>query len=235
MKRSLRVALAIALAASMQLPALAQHGGGGGGHYSAAPRAAAPPPRPAAPPPRPVQQPGFSFPHDPAARPAPAYPAHPIAPPAARPMPPGSRPVAPQGGRTAYRPPQTSSPNYRGVVVTNPNHWGHYGWNHGRVWYPAPIYWGGGFWGPFAVGAATAAVMGSIVYANQTYTSYAINTGSPGATLLSNYGLRQVPCGPPGLVVIYGPNFGIICANPNGRVAAGNYAVNTDNLTLQSQ
>jgi hypothetical protein len=37
------------------------------------------------------------------------------------------------------------------------------------------------------------------------------------------------------LVVIYGPNNGVICANPNGRVAAGNYAVNENNLTLQSQ
>jgi hypothetical protein len=53
--------------------------------------------------------------------------------------------------------------------------------------------------------------------------------------LLSNYGLQQVPCGGGGLVVIYGPNFGVICARPNGRVAAGNYAVNTDTLTLQSQ
>jgi hypothetical protein len=225
MKRSLRVALAIALAASMQLPALAQHGGGGGGHYSAAPRAAAPPPRPAAPPPRPVQQPGFSFPHDPAARPAPAYPAHPIAPPAARPMPPGSRPVAPQGGRTAYRPPQTSSPNYRGVVVSNPNHWGHYGWNHGRVWYPAPIYWGGGFWGPFALGALTGALLyGSIIdyQDQQIYPSYQI------------YQLTQTPCGPPNLVVIWGPGDSVICAFPNNFVDAGNYQLDPSTLTLVS-
>jgi len=124
---------------------------------------------------------------------------------------------------------------YTGRIVTNPVHYPAWGWNRGVVWAPVGGYWGGGFWGPFAVGAATAAVMGSIVYANQTYTSYHVQTGSPGATLLSNYGLRQVPCGPPGLVVIYGPNFGIICANPNGRVAAGNYAVNVDGLTLQSQ
>jgi hypothetical protein len=36
-------------------------------------------------------------------------------------------------------------------------------------------------------------------------------------------------------VVIYGPNFGVICATPNGRVGAGSYAVNVDNLTIQSQ
>jgi hypothetical protein len=125
---------------------------------------------------------------------------------------------------------------YSGAVVVNPIYRGPaWGWNHGAVWAPYPSYWGGGFWGAFAVGAATAAVMGSIYYNNQTYTSYQISSGSPGATLLSNYGLQQVPCGPPNLVVIYGPNLGVICANPNGRVAAGSYAVNTDTLTLQSQ
>lgn len=130
-------------------------------------------------------------------------------------------------GRNAYY--------YNGRVVVNPVGYSAWGWNRGVVWAPYGAYWGGGFWGPFAVGAATAAVMGSIVYANQTYTSYHVQSGSPGATLLSNYGLQQVPCGPSGLVVIYGPNFGVICANPNGRVAAGSYAVNTDTLTLQSQ
>ncbi len=77
--------------------------------------------------------------------------------------------------------------------------------------------------------------MGSIVNNNQTYESYQASSGSPGANLLSNYGLQQVPCGGSGQVVIYGPNNGVICANPNGRVAAGNYAVNQNDLTLQSQ
>jgi hypothetical protein len=130
-------------------------------------------------------------------------------------------------GRNAYY--------YSGRVVVNPRYYPAWGWNRGAVWAPYGSYWGGGFWGAFAIGAASAAVMGSIYYANQTYTSYQINSGSPGATLLSNYGLRQVQCGPPGLVVIYGPNLGIICAEPNNLVAAGNYAVNVDNLTLQSQ
>ena len=78
-------------------------------------------------------------------------------------------------------------------------------------------------------------MIGSIYYNNTQYTSYQVTQSSPGAQLLSNYGLQQVECGPPGLVVVYGPNNGIICANPNGRVAAGNYAVNESNLTLQSQ
>lgn len=129
-----------------------------------------------------------------------------------------------------------NSYGYHGAVVVNPVYRGPaWGWNGGAVWAPVPSYWGGGFWGPFAVGAATAIVMGSIVRSNQTYTSYQVNSGSPGATLLSNYGLQQVQCGPPGLVVIYGPNNGVICANPNDRVAAGTYAVNENNLTLQSQ
>ncbi len=124
---------------------------------------------------------------------------------------------------------------YGGRVVVNPRYYPAWGWNRGVAWAPYGAYWGGGFWGAFAIGAATAAVAGSIYYANQNYTSYYVSAGSPGATLLSNYGLRQVPCGPSGLVVIYGPNLGIICAEPNQLVAAGSYAVNVDNLTLQSQ
>jgi hypothetical protein len=125
---------------------------------------------------------------------------------------------------------------WHGAVVVNPVYRGPaWGWNHGVAWAPNYGYWGGGFWGGFAVGAATAAVMGSIYYNNTHYPSYQVSAGSPGAQLLSNYGLQQVPCGPPGLVVIYGPNNGIICANPNNLVAAGSYAVNENNLTLQSQ
>jgi hypothetical protein len=124
---------------------------------------------------------------------------------------------------------------YGGRVIVNPRYYPAWGWNRGVAWAPYGAYWGGGFWGAFAIGAATAAVAGSIYYANQRYTSYYVSSGSPGATLLSNYGLRQVPCGPAGLVVIYGPNLGIICAQPNNLVAAGSYAVNVDNLTLQSQ
>jgi hypothetical protein len=122
---------------------------------------------------------------------------------------------------------------YRGAVVVNPVYRGPaWGWNHGVAWAPVPTYWGGGFWGPFAAGV----VMGAIINSanNQKYTSYQVNPGSPGAQLLSNYQLQQVPCGPPNLVVIYGPNNGVICAKPNHLVAAGTYAVNADTLSLQS-
>jgi hypothetical protein len=47
--------------------------------------------------------------------------------------------------------------------------------------------------------------------------------------------LTQAPCGPPNLVVIYGPNNSVICATPNELVAAGNYSVNTSNLTIVSE
>ena len=124
---------------------------------------------------------------------------------------------------------------YHGAVIANPVYVTSWGWHGGVVWAPYGAYWGGGFWGAFAIGAATAAVMGYVMYQNQRYASYAVSTGSPGAILLSNYGLQQVPCGPPNLVVIYGPNFGIICANPNFRVAPGSYAVNVNTLSLQSQ
>jgi hypothetical protein len=127
---------------------------------------------------------------------------------------------------------------YRGAVVTNPvyYHYPTWGWNGGVAWYPAPYYYGGGFWGPFAVGVASAAVFGSIVAANNvTYTSYQVQPASPGAKLLASYQLTQTPCGAPNLVVIYGPNNSVICAYPNNLVAAGNYSVNSSNLTIVSQ
>ncbi|MGZ3528888.1 MAG: hypothetical protein ACXVAO_14505 [Vulcanimicrobiaceae bacterium] len=124
------------------------------------------------------------------------------------------------------------------TVVANPVYSGPaWGWNHGVAWAPAPTYWGGGFWGSLAIGAASAAVYGSIVNSTtqQTYTSYQAQPNSPGATLLSNYHLQQVQCGPPNIVVIYGPSNSVICANPNDVVAAGNYNVDPSNLSIVSQ
>ena len=128
--------------------------------------------------------------------------------------------------------------NVNRTVVANPVYTGPaWGWNHGVAWYPAPTYWGGGFWGSLAVATASAAVFGAVVNSttHQTVTSYQVQANSPGATLLSNYHLTQTQCGPPNLVVIYGPNNSVICANPNDIVAAGNYNLNTDTLTLVSQ
>jgi hypothetical protein len=123
----------------------------------------------------------------------------------------------------------------RNPVYVNNTDWG---WNHGVAWYPSYGYWGGGFWGALGIGVASAAVgaavYGSIVSNNVTYTSYQIQPSSPGATLLSNYQLTQVQCGPPDLVVIYGPQNSVICARPNNLVAAGTYQLNTKTLTLSS-
>jgi hypothetical protein len=126
---------------------------------------------------------------------------------------------------------------YHGAYVYTPYYHGYsaWGWNGGYAWYPAPYYWGGGFWGAFAIGAATAATYGSIVANSVTYTSYEAQPSSPGAKLLAAYKLTQVPCGPPNLVVIYGPNKSAICATPNGVVAAGNYSVNEQTLTIVSE
>jgi hypothetical protein len=126
---------------------------------------------------------------------------------------------------------------YHGAYVTNPVYGGYpaWGWNAGMAWYPAPYYYGGGFWGAFAIGVTSAAVYGSIVAANsQTITSYQVAPQSPGAKLLASYKLTQVPCGPPNLVVIYGPNNSAICAEPNSMVAAGDYNVDSSNLSIVS-
>jgi len=126
--------------------------------------------------------------------------------------------------------------NVNRVVVVNPIYRGPaWGWNRGVVWVAAPGYWGGGFWGAMAIGATTAIIYGTIVANSQTYTSYQVQPSSPGATLLSNYQLTQTPCGPPNLVVVYGPNNSLICAYPNNLVSAGTYTVDSSNLSLVSQ
>jgi hypothetical protein len=122
--------------------------------------------------------------------------------------------------------------------VTNPVYHGYpaWGWNGGYAWYGAPYYWGGGFWGAFAVGVTSAAVYGAVVAANnQSYTSYQVTPESPGAKLLESYRLTQTPCGPPNLVIIYGPNNSVICAQPNDLVAAGNYSVDSQTLVIVSE
>jgi hypothetical protein len=122
-------------------------------------------------------------------------------------------------------------------VVVNPVYRGGpaWGWNHGVAWYPAPAYWGGGFWGAMAIGVTSAAVYGAIMANNVRYASYQIQPNSPGATLLNNYQLTQTPCGPPNLVVIFGPNNSVICAYPNNIVSPGNYNLDPSTLTLTSQ
>jgi hypothetical protein len=51
--------------------------------------------------------------------------------------------------------------------------------------------------------------------------------------MLANYQLTQTPCGPPNLVVIFGPT--VICAYPNNLVAPGEYTLDPSSLTIASQ
>ena len=128
------------------------------------------------------------------------------------------------------------------TVINNPVYGGAgaYGWNGGVAWAPAPYYYGGGFWGAMAIGVTSAAVFGAVVdedeetHTETTYNSYEVQPNSPGSTLLSNYQLVQVKCGPEGLVVIYGPENSVICANPTDQVKAGTYELNTETLSLTS-
>jgi hypothetical protein len=256
MKRTIAYALSIGLTLSAPLSAAAQNRGGGGGGARSAP-AARPAARPAQRPPANNARPpgnGFNLNTDyNAGRPPGTRPPNGGNAGGTRPAPPnggggnwngnggGTRP--PNGGGNwngNYRPPGPHNPGYYGgrPIIVNPVYppgpaWG---WNRGVAWYPAPYYWGGGFWGALAIGATSAAigaaVYGSIVIDNQTYTSYQVEPASPGATLLKNYQLRQTQCGPPDLVVIYGPDNSIICAFPSQYVAPGYYNLDPSQLSI---
>ena len=123
----------------------------------------------------------------------------------------------------------------RNNVVVNPRGWGSWGWNNGRPWSPNYNYWGGGFWGSFAAGAAVTGLTAAAINAsNDDSPEYiVIQEGSPGNTLFSSYGLVQVQCVEGGnLVFIYGPQDSLICATPNSSVVAGFYDVNPTDMTL---
>jgi hypothetical protein len=145
---------------------------------------------------------------------------------------------------------------WRGAFIANPYRWRPWAWNRGVRWYPAPCYWGGGFWGEWGLLAAPAAScywggsywgpwglyasapvpFGSVpdYDAREIYPSYEAAPQSPGAELLQDYGLQQTDCGPPNLVVIWGPDKSVICAFPSDLVAPGNYVLDPDTLTLHS-
>jgi hypothetical protein len=125
-----------------------------------------------------------------------------------------------------------------GPVVQNPRHWsGNWQWNRGLAWQPAPTYWGGGFWGPFGLGALASALLYGYIADPQSqvyYPSYQVEPDSPGAQLLQNYGLQQTPCGADNLVIIWGPDNSVICAFPNDTVGPGNYDLDPTTLSLVS-
>jgi hypothetical protein len=161
---------------------------------------------------------------------------------------PGSGPVAKSNSATAYRTSgnfrapaggrETSAPrggwhgHARGFVIANPRYHGSaWGWNRGNRWDGYSDDWGDGFWGPFALGSlAGAFVVGA--GSDESLPYYQVAQGSPGAQLLANYDLSQTPCGPPDLVVLYGPDGGTICAYPNDQVPPGPYNISESSLTL---
>lgn len=112
-----------------------------------------------------------------------------------------------------------------------------YGWNGGVAWYPAPYYYGGGFWGPFWAGVGTTVIMGEITDEDtkEKTVSYEVTPDSPGAKTLKAYELTQVACGGSNQVVLYGPSNSVVCASPNQYVTAGEYELNTEDLTIYSR
>jgi len=99
------------------------------------------------------------------------------------------------------------------------HHYDAWGWHHGDPWVEDHAYWGGGFWGPVAVGAAFGAAV-------------AIAVDSPGYLVFQNYSLVAVPCGPAGEVELYGPGGSVVCATPTALVPAGNYQIDLSTLEI---
>jgi len=219
--RIAHLAFSLSVAVALPVAALAQQ-------HGAPPSRSEPPSRPAPavrPAPAPVVRSapsgangGFNFNHDLGANGG--TPVH------------GSQP--PGAGTTTARLP--SQRRYTGPVVRNGHAPGNpWGWNHGVPWSPAPVYWGGGFWGPWALaGLPSAVYFGAIPEAQIVYPSYQVESDSPGAQLLQDYGLQQTSCGPPDLVVIWGPDNSVICALPNNNVGPGNYSVDPETFSLVS-
>jgi hypothetical protein len=138
---------------------------------------------------------------------------------------------------TLHPAPVHQSPSQKAITspsfISNPFRWRRWGWNHGVIWYPVPYYWGGGFWGPWGL-LATPIDYGSVPL-DAGSVPLDVAPESPGAQLLQDYGLTQTQCGPPNLVVIWGPDNAPICAYPNSLVAPGNYEVDPETLTLHAR
>ena len=135
-------------------------------------------------------------------------------------------------GRPGNRPPG-SRPPIQPPVPPQPG----YGWNGGVAWYPAPLYYGGGFWGPYAWGFTTAIVLGSVEdeETKEDVKSYQVAPDSPGAKVLEAYKLTQVECKAENTVIIFGPENSVVCAAPNEIVSAGKYDLSVDDLTIYSR
>ncbi|MGH7715009.1 MAG: hypothetical protein ACREML_03325 [Vulcanimicrobiaceae bacterium] len=236
-----RIVVALLLVALPSV-AFAQRDRSGGGSRAPQPvsRPAPPPatvnrPQPQAHVAPPANQGGFNFNHD-------VNPRVPLQPPVRQQLPVRApQPVVRKQPPPQHRPvrvPQPVARGFHGSRVHNPHaQAAPWNWNRGVAWAPAPIYWGGGFWGPWAFAdISTAILFGSVTDSNNDdYQSYQVEPNSAGAQLLADYGLQQTPCGPPNLVVIWGPDDSVICAFPNAMVGPGNYQLDPSTLTLVSQ
>ncbi len=132
-----------------------------------------------------------------------------------------------QGGtyyQRAYAQPRSYVQHRDYVAVRDVSPWY---WNRGIAWAPSPGYWGGGFWGLFAINLAFNEPAPANYY-------YQVAPSSPGAQLLANYGLTQTDCNQPNLVDITGPDGSEICAYPNDEVGPGQYSVDPSTLSLVS-
>ena len=235
MKHALAIAVALALVGACMSDAAARGSRGAGGARVSRPSTGMP--RPSGGISRPPGGGGFNLSNDMRPVPRPGSPGAGGAGGVQRPPGTGAggiqRPPAGPGGRPPLTRPPGAPPPVRPPRPPPPN----WNWNGGAIWYPAPIYWGGGFWGPWAFGVTTAVVFGSIVdeETHETVSSYEVAKDSPGAKVLAAYELTQTPCGPAGLVVIHGPDNAPVCATPNSSVAAGDYYLDVSNLTLYSK
>jgi hypothetical protein len=136
---------------------------------------------------------------------------------------PFTQPAAP--GQRAPQPIARTAPNLHRTIVTNPRHHPNWGWHGGSPWVPVVTFWGGAFWGDYALADIGA-----------QYPLYFVPVApdSPGAQLLNDYGLTQTSCNADNLVVIDGPDGSVICAFPNNLVGPGTYTVDPTTLTLES-
>jgi len=121
----------------------------------------------------------------------------------------------------ARQAPNNSRPISRGPIRGS-HQYGAWGWNHSRPWSPNGRYFGGGFWGPFALGI----VLGS---------AFVIGFNSPGYYLFQNYGLQYAPCDSDGLVYLIGPNNSMVCAYPTANIPPGYYNIDPSTLTISPQ
>jgi len=130
---------------------------------------------------------------------------------------PGRHEGAPERGGYV-RPPGHDRPDY-GHRIYGLHHYDAWAWHHGDPWVEDHAYWGGGFWGPVAVGVAFGAAV-------------TIAADSPGYLVFQNYSLVAVPCGPAGEVALYGPGGSVVCATPTALVPAGNYQIDPSTLEI---